>query len=66
MLFVLNCVLITLASAATNNISSKPSDNKVSGSLYCVKLKKEGKKKTRKERTRIVQMILSLINNIAV
>ena len=36
MLFVMNCVLITLASATANNVSSKPTDNKVSSSLYCV------------------------------
>ena len=52
MLFVLNCVLITLASATSNNVSSKPSDNKVSDSLNCtaLELKKGETKQERKER----------------
>ena len=36
MLFLLIFVLITLASASANNVSSKPCDNKVSSSIYGV------------------------------
>jgi hypothetical protein len=59
MLFVLIFELITLASGAVNNASSKPYDNKVSSSLYGVRERK-------KRGTRIVQIILSLLNIIAV
>ena len=47
MLFVLNFVLITLTSVTANNVSSKPSDNKVSSSLYRVlgKIKRKTRKK---------------------
>ena len=50
MLFILNCVLITLASATANNVSSKPSDNKVSSSFIVFELKYWEKKKEMQER----------------
>ena len=47
MLFAPIFVLITLASGTTNNVSSKPSDNKVSSSLYGLQ---GGEKKEKKEK----------------
>ena len=53
MLLVLTFVLITLASATSNNVSSKPIDNNVSSSLYFVwvKVKRKNKKEKNENST---------------